>query len=184
MDIPEEEKNKIAQTLLSEKYSAEHKMRERSARFTIWILGVGIALLWILLGKDSLALYQRLIICAFIVFYSALSLWFLAEICKGFKANRGIIIKLEDFLGLYREGEYLEKGTILPTKYRKLFNRAIPSHFKSLYALIIVLAIFILTLVLAAPSVPIISEKNSPKDTQTRYYENPNKSSGAKEDGS
>ena len=118
------------------------------------------------------------------MFYSALSLWFLAEICKGFKANRGIIIKLEDFLGLYREGEYLEKDTILPAKYRTLFNRAIPSHFKSLNALIIVLAIFILAVVLAAPSVPIISEKNSPKETQTRDYENPNRNSGAKEGGS
>jgi len=181
MGIPEEEKNKIAQTLLSEKYAAEHKMRERSARFTIWILGVGIALLWILLGKDSLALHQRLIICAFIVSYSALSLWFLAEICKGFKVNRGIVIKIEDFLGLYKEGEYLENDTILPAEYRKPYNRAIPSHFKSLYALIIVLAIFILAVVLATPSV---REKNSSKDTQRLDYKNPQKSSSPKKGGS
>lgn len=184
MDIPEEEKNKIAQILLSEKYSAEHKMRERSARFTIWILGVGIALLWILLGNDSLAFYQRLIICAFIVSYSVLSLWFLEEICKGFKANREIIIKLEGFLGLYREGEYLEKDTILPAKYRKLYDRVIPSHFKSLYALIIVLAIFILAVVWAAPSAPIVSEKSSPKNTQTHSSEILKKSSRAKVGGS
>lgn len=180
MGIPEEEKIKIMQTLLSEKYSAEHKMRERSARFTIWILGLGMALLWILLWKDSLDFYQKLIICAFIVSYSALSLWFLEEICKGFKANREIIIKLEDFLGLYQEGEYLEKDTILPAEYRKIYKRASPSHFKSLYALILVLAIFIIAKVLAAPSTPITSDKTTLKDTQTRSSEILKKSSGSK----
>lgn len=152
MSIDEEEKNIIVQNLLSERYAAEHKMRERSASFTIWILGVGIALLWILLIKADLALHQRLIICFFIVSYSALSLWFLSEICRGFKTNRGIIIKLEDFLGLYSKSTYLENDTILPTHYREPYGRGIPSHFKSLYALIIVLAIFlVITVILIKP---------------------------------
>jgi len=173
MSVHEEEKSKIVQGLLSERYVAEHKMRERSASFTIWILGVGIALLWILLTKVNLALHQKIIICFFIVSYSALSLWFLSEICRGFKTNHAIIIKLEDFLGLYSKSTYLENDTILPTHYREPYARGIPSHFRSLYALIIVLAIFLVITVIFIK--PPVNDKTLSKDTQAIGYGHFNK---------
>ena len=152
MDIPEEQKPSIVQNLLSERYSAEHKMRERSVNFTTWILGLGIALLWVLLTKADLGLFQKLFSSVFVLLFCAVSIWFLSEICRGFKTNHSVIVKLESILKFYEKGYYLEGHTVLPDKYKNSSKHRIPSHFKSLYTLIAVLSVFLIVLIVTKPA--------------------------------
>ena len=45
MKINEDSKIDILRDLLKERYEASHKMRDRSLKFAIWVLGFGIALI-------------------------------------------------------------------------------------------------------------------------------------------
>jgi len=145
--IKEEEKVKIIQDLLNQRYQAEHMMRERSQDFTKWILGFGIGLLWIILSNNPIFLIQKIILSIFIFILLLLTCYYLVEINKGFKNNRGIIIKLEELLGFYKVNYYLENDSIFPEKYhRKTF-----SHFKSLFIFIIVTAITLILLIFTNP---------------------------------
>jgi hypothetical protein len=152
MDIPEEQKPSIIQSLLNERYSAEHSMRERSVNFTKWILGLGIALLWVLLTKADLELFQKLFAAVFVISYSAASIWFLSEICRGFTNNRRVIVKLESMLKFYEKDYYLKGHTIFPDEYKNSSKHRIPSHFKSLYTLIVVLSVFLTALIVTKPA--------------------------------
>lgn len=72
MNINDDQKISVLTNMLSERYKAEHNMRDRSVNFTKWILGLGIALLWILLLKTDLNLFAKCFSSAFIVTYSVL----------------------------------------------------------------------------------------------------------------
>jgi hypothetical protein len=151
MNINENEKISVLTNMLNERYKAEHNMRNRSVNFTKWILGLGIALLWILLTKTDLDYFTKVYSSAFIVIYSVLSFWFLSEICRGFKNNRTVIIKLENALHLYDKGYYINDETILPEEYKTTSQKRIPSHFLSLYGLLLILAIFLFSIVICKP---------------------------------
>ena len=149
MVLEEEQRLEIIQNLLSQKYEAEHKMRERSASFTKWILGLGMALIWILLTKSGFAGWQKLFVSLFVLSFSGVSIWFLSEICKGFRNNRDIVVKLEELLELYEPGVYMKDKPLFPAEYTRAHTNGIPSHFKSLYGLIGILALFLMVLILA-----------------------------------
>lgn len=144
MNLDDKEKISVACNLLNERYSAEHNMRERSLNFTIWILGLGIALLWTLTCKTDLIISQQKCFFVFLIAYSGLSLWFLRCIEKGFLNNRKVIIKLESLLGCYQKGFYIKEDTLYPEEYKFDKKQNVTSHFLSLYLLIIALAVFLL----------------------------------------
>lgn len=172
MNINDDQKISVLTNMLNERYKAEHNMRDRSVNFTKWILGLGIALLWVLLIKTDLDSFTKFFSSAFIIIYSVLSFWFLLEICKGFKNNRNIIIRLENALSLYEKGNYLNDEAILPQEYKKPYsNKRIPSHFLSLYGLLLILAIFLIGLVWLKPSTNKIKNQDQVKFNQESHKE-------------
>lgn len=172
MNINDDKKISVLSNMLNERYKAEHNMRDRSVNFTKWILGLGIALLWILLLKTDLNLFTKYFSSAFIVTYSVLSFWFLLEICKGFKNNRNVMIRLETAMLLYEEGSYLNNEAILPKEYKKPYSKKeSPSHFRSLYGLLFVLAIFLIGLVWYKPSTDKIKNQDPVKSNQESHKE-------------
>lgn len=172
MNINDDKKISILTNMLNERYKAEHNMRDRSVNFIKWILGLGIALLWILLLKPDLNSFTKFFSSAFIAIYSALSFWFLREICKGFKNNRSTIIRLENALCLYEEGNYLNNEAILPQEYKKPYsNKRVPSHFLSLYGLLLILAIFLIGLIWFKPSTNKIKNQEQVKFIQESHKE-------------
>lgn len=152
MELHEEDKLNIIQDFLNQRYDAEHKMRQRSADFTKWILGLGIGLLWILLSEENLTNIQKVITSLFVIFFTIGTIYFISEICKGFKVNRNIIIKLEKLLGFYDEGIFIEDNSLLPKKYQNTDKIVIPSHFKSLYFLLIIICTFLLFVIIYNPT--------------------------------
>jgi hypothetical protein len=54
MEIPEDQKIKVLMAQLEERYTASHKMRDRSMQFGLWILGLGLGMAWVLISKVTL----------------------------------------------------------------------------------------------------------------------------------
>lgn len=170
ININEDEKPKILQDLLNQRYQAEHLMRQRSADFTKWILGLGIGLLWIILSKAQLTMTQKLITSIFVVSFTVGTIYFLREICKGFVNNKKVIIKLESLLGFYKSGVFCDGQSILPPEYKESQNKKAPSHFKSLYTLLIVLCIFLLVVIFSNP----VEKNESVNSSVQNIYEKSN----------
>jgi hypothetical protein len=146
--------DKIGQltNMLNERYTAEHNMRERSTTFTLWILGIGIGLIWALLTEVELGVLQKLATCAFVLAYSLTSFYFIREISKGFKSNRTVIMKIEESLGFHHDGHYAEGDTILPFNYSLPMESKTPSsHFRTLYVLLFTSAAFLIILTIFNP---------------------------------
>ena len=78
--------------------------------------------------------------------------WQFAENNKITIANRNIIVKLEKSLGFYIKDIYLKNESILPEKYQHIYNVKIPSHFKSLYFLLIIICAFLLFVTIYNPA--------------------------------
>ncbi|MDG5816468.1 hypothetical protein QA601_15330 [Chitinispirillales bacterium ANBcel5] len=142
--------------MLNERYNAEHKMRERSTTFTLWILGLGIGLIWGLLVEVQLDTLQKFITSGFILTYSAASFYFVREISKGFCNNRDVIVKIESALGFHSNGFYGNDMTIMPPAYKdkskdksKKFKRF--SHFQTLYLLLVTSTVFLVFLTILNP---------------------------------
>jgi len=144
MKINDNKKVDILLNLLSERYNASHKMRERSLNFTTWILGFGIALSWILLSQITLNFTQRIVFTIFIIVIGSFTIIFLSSIEIGFNNNRKVMIRIEKILGCYELNEYSDDETLFPEVY-KSFNKKRTWHFRSLY--IGILLIFILLIV-------------------------------------
>ncbi len=150
-DISEEDKPKILQDLLNQRYQAEHHMRQRSADFTKWILGLGVGLLWIILSQTQLTMTQKILTTIFVIFLTGGTIYFLSEICKGFLTNRRIIIRIETLLGFYKSDVYHQDQIILPAEYEKSNDQRVPSHFKSLYTLLIIICLFLVIVIFSNP---------------------------------
>ena len=152
--IPENEKPQIIQELLNQKYQAEHLMRERSTNFTKWILGFGLGFIWILLSQKNLSLPQQIIIVIFISLLAGASIYFIYDICKGFKNNRNIVVKLEDCLKLHDKGIYTDGFSLYPSDYKIDYKKKCktPSHFKTLYMLIFITGVIIILITIFHPN--------------------------------
>jgi len=95
MQIKDIKRVDILMNLLIERYKAAHIMHERSLNFAIWILGFAIAMFWILLGKTTLTLSQKIVLTIFVVIISFLTKKFLNFIEIGFNKNRMIMVNIE-----------------------------------------------------------------------------------------
>lgn len=161
MRIDEKDKINILLNLLTERYNASHRMRERSLNFAVWILGFGVAIAWLLLSGVSLTISQKVILTIFVIIISALATYFLHAIKKGFDNNRKLIIDIEQALGCYEEGVYINSKSLFPEEYRKNIEelprfrkvlRLLGFHFVSIYVWIIGITSMIVLLVWFGPN--------------------------------
>ena len=154
----------IALAQLAERYTAIHNMRDRSMQFTIWILGLGLALAWLLLSEIALTPIQTRALLTLLVVIPFASHLFLRGISIGFNNNMAIARRLERALLLLEPGAYLTAKPILEEKFageqppapKHLLGRVIHSvihikpsgHFFTLNCLLITvfLSLFLLTL--------------------------------------
>jgi len=145
MQISDEKKIDVLLSLLKERCEASHKMRERSLSFTVWILGFGIMISWMLLSGITLTLLQKIIFTLFIVIIGFLAKCFLKAIKEGFDRNRKIMIKIEDVLGCYDSNVYIENTSLFPLEYKNLPKKE-TSHFFSLYKWLLIMEILLISL--------------------------------------
>ena len=170
MEISEEKKLEILLAQLQERYEALHKMRNRSMQFVLWILGLGLGMAWLLINEAELSSTQRLFLTIFLIVIS-LAVWlFVHAIACGFKANRGIIIRIEKALKLYEKDYYDIPESILPTEF-SCQKCGKTGHFNTLYMLIIIVFTTLIVLTwtnLCKPKSTGASAPLDPNQTQTQ----------------
>ena len=162
MQIDEKDKVNILLNLLKERYNASHKMRESSLKFTIWILGFAIAIIWILLSGISLTACQKGILTAFVIIMGVITFWFLHTIERGFNNNRKVMIDLEEALKCYEKGAYIDSRSLFPKEYKEIKKKSSITHFMSIYILIFPIILIIILLLWFGPN------QQCQKDTQTQ----------------
>ncbi len=150
MRINDDKKVDILLNLLKERYEASHKMRERSLSFAVWIMGFGIALIWILIGGPSLGLWQKIVLTGFVLVASALTRKFLKSIESGFKNNHEVMVRIEDILGCYEKNSYVETESLFPEKYKHLSNKD-TSHFGSIYVWLVGMGVALILMIWLSP---------------------------------
>ena len=136
-------------------------MRERSLNFAIWVLGFGVAIIWLLLSGVSLTIPQKIILTVFVIIISTLAIYFLNAIKKGFDSNRKLMIDIERILGCHKKGVYIDSRPLFPEEYAdnkrdtsrfKTIVKALSSHFVSIYIWIVIIALLIALLIWMSPN--------------------------------
>jgi hypothetical protein len=149
MQFSDDKKVDILLALLKERYESSHKMRERSYKFTVWISGLAIALIWLVLNSYSLSYPQKLTLIILALVLGSLSIWFLRSIERGFNTNREVTINIEEALGCY-ESNFFGQGVLYPDQY-KSSQKTRTSHFISLYILLGAVIVGLIIIVLISP---------------------------------
>ena len=132
--IGEEKKIDIVLAQLAERYSALHCMRDRSMQFTLWILGFGLGMAWLILSEVAFSSRQATLGLLFLLVMGAASLFFPRGIHVGFNNNMAIAARLESALGLFQAGFYHRTMPILNDDFARN-NRKPTGHFVTLYFL-------------------------------------------------
>jgi hypothetical protein len=145
LTISDEKKQDILLALLKERYEASHKMRDRSYNFVIWIMGFGIALIWLILSRPDICSNQRVVLTVLVIVSGILAFFFLHSIDRGFTTNKAVMVKLEQILGCYEKGQFKENEAIYPLEYESLKKNPF-SHFLSLYLLLATFGLGIIAL--------------------------------------
>jgi len=150
LKLPDEKRVDILMAQLSERYGALHKMRDRSMNFTLWILGLGLALAWLLISEVTLNGWQACAVALFLFAIGFCSIVFIRAIHRGFNNNRDIVIRIERLLKLYEEDFYGPVGSVLPKEFssRKCHWTG---HFETLYFLIAVVFVWLVVLTFINP---------------------------------
>ena len=151
MNIQDEKKIDVLLSQLQERYDALHKMRDRSMQFTLWILGFGLGLAWLLIRETSFILSQKILITILLISLGGTTLYFIWSIRQGFNTTRQIVIRLEKYLKLDDKNYYGASESVLPIKYFST-KTGITGHFKTLNALIIVMSVALMFLTWFHPS--------------------------------
>jgi uncharacterized membrane protein YsdA (DUF1294 family) len=145
MQLEDDKKIDILLTLLKERYEASHKMRERSYKFSVWILGVGVALIWLILSRPEICIRQRTVLTFVIIIIGALAFQFLRSIDKGFANNKEVMIRIEQILGCYDQDIYIGGECLYPRQYGTNRKNGF-SHFLSLYTLLVAVGLAVIVL--------------------------------------
>jgi hypothetical protein len=141
-NLDEKDRINILLNLLNERYQASHLMRERSLKFAIWILGfVVIAIPWLILRKE-LTQGQKIFLTILTITLGGATFIFLRAIHIGFNKNWRVIVKLEEALGCYEKGLFLNSVQLFPEEYRNIRKVSARSHFILIYSWL-VLAVLI-----------------------------------------
>lgn len=131
--------------LLNERYKASHNMRERSLRFTLWILGIIIvAVPWLLFNRELLSICIKNSLSILIILIGVFTFWFLRAIEIGFNKNREIIIKIEEVLGCYNVGFYIDKDSLFPAEFKEIKKCSLTYHFTSIYSWVLIAVVVII----------------------------------------
>ena len=150
MQLKDDHKIQILLIELQERYTASHKMRERSTKFTIWLSGMAVGLAWMLISQKTLALSQRLALTLLITALWTGAGFFILGLRKGFQSNRRAMIKSERALGMYENGIYLKEDSLLPKAYKRI-NSKWNDHFPTLCIWLCVVALSLLVLAWTCP---------------------------------
>lgn len=150
MQIDNGKKIDILLNLLKERYEASHKMRERSMGFATWVMGFGIALIWILLSGSPLGLWQKIVLTCFIFVGGILTRKFLKSIQVGFENNHKVMVKIEETLGCYEKGVYVGEESLFPENYKDLSNKE-TSHFGSIYVWLVAMGLVLILMIWLLP---------------------------------
>ncbi len=167
MEIPTGKEIDILLAQLQERYGACHKMRDRSTQFSLWILGFGLGMAWLLITGPALSIQQRTVVCLFLLSVGFVSFLFIHAIERGFNNNREIVIRLENSLKFYEAGSYGSEHSILPAEF--LDKKAKWSgHFRTLYYLmgLVFVLLIILTIINPCESKPVTGRTSEPTGTQ------------------
>ena len=153
MHLTEDQKLQVLLAELQERYTASHKMRERSIQFTLWISGMAIGLGWLLISQTDLGLSQRVALTLLIAALFGGTLYFMLGLLRGFRKNREAMIRSERALGMYDSGVYLADTSLLPAEYSRT-KRKWSDHFCTLcvWLILVAVSLFILTWTCPNPS--------------------------------
>lgn len=131
----------ILLALLSERYHASHKMRERSANFTYWALGYLFALgTWIALNGNDLSQGPRVSLTVIIIAATAITLIYISDIKRGFNKNWEVLVKIEDELGCFEKGALITDDVLHPESYKTPQQAGLRGHFNTTILLLIATA--------------------------------------------
>ena len=150
VQLKDDHKIQVLLIELQERYTAAHKMRERSTLFTIWLSGMAVGLAWLLISQKTLVLSQQFALTLLIA-----TLWigagiFILGLRKGFQSNREAMIKSERALSMYETGTYLKEDSLLPAAYKRTSGKW-NDHFSTLCIWMCVVAFSLLVLAWTCP---------------------------------
>lgn len=132
MQVADDKKVDVLTNLLKERYDSAHKIRERSYKFTIWLLGIGVAFIGFVVTKPCLIIVQKIFLTIFIIIVLLLAAFFLLSMERGARKNRQVMIRIEGLLGCYEPGIYGDQDALYPADYMKQESSRVP-HFSYLY---------------------------------------------------
>ncbi len=150
-ELSDDLKAQVLLAELQERYSASHKIRERSIQFTLWISGMAIGIGWLLISQKVLVVSQRVALTLLIVALFAGTIYFMMGLLRGFRKNREAMIRSERALGMYDPGMYLADTPLLPREYSHA-KRKWSDHFCTLCVWVILVAVSLLVLTWACPN--------------------------------
>jgi hypothetical protein len=163
MNIPDDKKVDLLSTQLQERYSALHKMRDRSMQLVLWVLGFGFGLAWLSINEAILTTAQKVAITFLLIGMAIATMVFVHAITRGFKANRETIIRIESALGLYEPNCYGIEGTVLPNQF-SCTKTGWTGHFATLYVLIAAVVLMLLVLTWTNPCAGVMGRESRPLD--------------------
>lgn len=144
MQIEDDKKVDVLLAILKERYKAAHKMRERSFKFSIWLMGLAVAFIWLIIKESPFMVLQKVILTIFVLSMGALFWFFVRSIRRGFNNNWKVMIKVEEKLGCWEDNIY-GQDTLYPEEYRT--TKKISPHFASLYSCLLILCIIAIALI-------------------------------------
>ena len=112
--LSDDQKFQVLLAELAERYSAAHKIRERSTQFTLWLSGFAIGLAWLLVSQSPLPTSQRIGLSLLIGVLFCGAFYFVAGLGRGFRANREAMVRVERALGMYDSGVYSSVARVMP----------------------------------------------------------------------
>lgn len=140
MNLGGDQKVQVLLAELSERYNASHLIRERSTQFNLWIIGLALGLAWLLISHGGLSFTQKASLTALTASLLGASLVFLSGLAQGAINNRKALIRVEEALGMYLEGVYIEKDTLLPPQYKVIKKSRDNLSFANLVLLLVTAA--------------------------------------------
>ncbi len=139
INLDDESKLNVLLTILNERYSASHKMRERSTRFALWILGFLIAAgSWLILNDNDIVLGDKAKLTVVTVIVAYFSYQYITDIKRGFDRNWQVIVTIEDALGCFEEGSLIDGRQLYPEKYKHPVHSGLRGHFGTTISLLVV----------------------------------------------
>lgn len=121
MKINQEQKISILMQSLDERYKSIHIIRERTQVVSLWILGILLGVSgWLFQADLSFSLCEKFIsITLLIIIWITIYKYYFKNLEKGFNGQRQVAAKIEDSLGLFTLGEYIDEDSVYPVGWQE-----------------------------------------------------------------